>query len=64
MYLHIYIFFLVGGGMEGVGGGRKHESTLYIHDGVLELIEMSYAGKRGVEFGIGTVILILVLGGM
>lgn len=58
MYLHIYIFF--GGGMEGVGGGRKHESTLYIHDGVLELIEMSFAGKRGVEFGIGTVILILV----
>lgn len=31
MYLHIYMFFFLDvGGMEGVGGGRKHESTLYI----------------------------------
>lgn len=48
IYMYVYIFF----GWwwyERCRWCRKHESTLfiYIHDGILELKEMSFAGKGG-----------------
>lgn len=64
--IYMYIFFLVGGGMKGVGGvGNMNQLYLYIYmTGYWNWKRCRSPGKGGVEFGIVTVIWVLVLGGM